>query len=287
MNDILELYGHATFRHEDWQTIVRQQQCPYLNKKCIKVRKSEPEISIGTCSVAHGRFPTKHVLICPYRLLERNQVFMDCIHLLTLHEPGNELHVVREISIPGGNVDYVLLSVRGRNVKDFVGIELQTLDTTGSVWPSREEFLLRSSLIETERASISQRRYGMNWKMTAKTILLQLHHKIQTFDTLSKHLVVVVQDHLLDYLKDNFAFEHVRQVSRIGDSLQFHSYTLESDPDCYRLNLVSRLSTDAEGLAKCLGMKAEPNITLYALLELLQKKISNQTLLSINSSQMR
>lgn len=41
----------------------------------------------------------------------------------------------------------------------------------------------------------------MNWKMTAKTILVQLHHKIDTFESISKHLVLVVQDYLLDYMK--------------------------------------------------------------------------------------
>src|SRR5436190_37671 len=34
----------------------------------------------------------------PNRLLERKQVFTDCLHLLTTHEPGNEIHVVPEVS---------------------------------------------------------------------------------------------------------------------------------------------------------------------------------------------
>ena len=50
-----------------------------------------------------------------------------------MHEPGNELHTVPEVSVPGGSVDYFLASVRDGKVKDFVGIELQTLDTTGTV----------------------------------------------------------------------------------------------------------------------------------------------------------
>jgi hypothetical protein len=33
-------------------------------------------------------------------------------HLLTQHEPGNELHIIPEISVPGGSVDYVLASVK-------------------------------------------------------------------------------------------------------------------------------------------------------------------------------
>ena len=88
------------------------------------------------------------IVICPTRLIERGQVFSDCLHLLTTHEPGNELHVVSEVSVPGGSIDYFLVSVRNGKVKDFVGIELQTLDTTGTVWPRAP-----TSLEEVRRAS--------------------------------------------------------------------------------------------------------------------------------------
>ena len=40
--------------------------------------------------------------------------------------------------------------------------------------------------------------------MTAKTILVQLNHKIATFEHLSKRLVLVLQDCLLDYMRREF-----------------------------------------------------------------------------------
>jgi hypothetical protein len=102
------------------------------------VRKSQASVSIGTCTVQYGA-DEKDVIICPHRLLERKQIFADCLHLLTSHQPGNELHLVPEVAIPGGSVDYFLVSTDAkRKVKDFVGIELQTMDTTGTVWPERE-----------------------------------------------------------------------------------------------------------------------------------------------------
>lgn len=141
MIDIIELFGQSAANQTlDWKSIVERQWCPYLDRKCIKVRKSRPEVSIGTCSVLHGR-AKRPIVICPFRLLERRQVFTDCLHLLTVHEPGNELHIVSEVSIPGGSVDYFLASVRSGRAKDFVGVELQTLDTTGTVWPARRKFL--------------------------------------------------------------------------------------------------------------------------------------------------
>ena len=54
---------------------------------------------------------------------------------------GMNCTVVPEVSIPGGSVDYFLVSVKDEKVRDFVAIEFQTLDTTGTVWPERQRFL--------------------------------------------------------------------------------------------------------------------------------------------------
>ena len=131
---------------------------------------------------------TEPIIICPTRLIERRQIFTDCLHLLTTHEPGNELHIVSEVSIPGGSVDYFVVSARDGKVKDFVGVELQTLDTTGTVWPERQRLLKELGLPRGDFAEESTKKYGMNWKMTGKTILVQMHHKIQTFEHVNKPL---------------------------------------------------------------------------------------------------
>ena len=200
MSDVIELFGKATLDEEGtkWDAVVDRQWCPFLDRRCIKVRKSQPEISIGTCSVFYGK-AKRPLVICPFRLLERRQIFVDCLHLLTTHDPGNELHIVPEVWVPGGSVDYFLVSVLDGKVKDFVGMELQTLDTTGTVWPARQRFLRMVGVDGVGEDPPPYKTYGMNWKMTAKTILVQLHHKIQTFEALNKHLVLVIQDFLLEY----------------------------------------------------------------------------------------
>lgn len=182
MSDLLELYGVSTGPLEsgDWREIAGRQECPFLSRTCLKTRKSYPDTTIGACSVLYGR-SQKKVVICPHRFLERRQVFVDCMHLLTLHEPGNELHVCQEVAVPGGSVDYFLVSTRNREVRDFVGIELQALDTTGAVWPFRQRFLAGRGLAEGGLAPSTSKPFGMNWKMTAKTTLIQLHHKVETF----------------------------------------------------------------------------------------------------------
>ena len=217
-------------------------------------------------------------MICPHRFLERRQIFADCVHLMTLHEPGNELHLVPEVSVPGGSVDYFLVSAYTNKVVDFVGVELQTLDTTGSLWSERTS-LISGKGFEVSEADTAYKSFGMNWKMSAKTVLVQIHHKIETFEHLGKHLVLIVQDCFSDYMAREFNFSHFRQA-RLGDSIHIHSYALEkTDNNSLRLRLEKRISTDSSGVALCLGLQAEAKIELDRIVEYLEARISEKTIL--------
>lgn len=279
MSKVLELFGRSTkWRDEDWQGIIEGQQFPFLGKKCYKIRKSDPDNAIETCTVLYGK-EARPILICPTRLIERRQIFTDCLHLLTTHEPGNELHIVSEISVPGGSVDYFVVSVKNRKVKDFVGIELQTLDTTGTVWPERQRLLSELNIPRGDDSENSGKSFGMNWKMTAKTILVQMHHKIQTFEHVNKKLVLITQDCLLDYMNREFNFAHLTSPASIGDSMHFHAYRIDQqEDDSYSLALDTRLSTDTEGISVCLGLQAEARVELKHIVQALEQKISKETL---------
>ncbi|MDR0274084.1 MAG: hypothetical protein LBI48_01845 [Burkholderiaceae bacterium] len=279
MSKVVELFGKAADAPSiDWQGVIAAQQCPFLGKRCYKVRKSNPEISIGSCTVLYGREP-EPIIICPARLIERGQIFTDCLHLLTSHEPGNELHLVSEVFVPGGSIDYVLVSAKDGKVRDFVGIELQTLDTTGTVWPERQRLLKELEVARKDNGEKSDKSFGMNWKMTAKTILVQMHHKVQTFEHVNRKLVLVVQDKFLAYMTKEFKFDQVRNPAAVGDSMHLHSYRMAcADTGSFRLSMTSRLSTDADGIAMCLDLQAEARIELEQIVATLQAKISPITL---------
>ena len=279
MTKVAELYGNPTNQSLIWGDVVSKQNCPFLSRKCLKNRKSEPDITIGTCTVSYSR-EARNIIICPFRLLERSQIFTDCIHLLTLHEPGNELRIVPEIAVPGGIIDYCFASVRSGKVIDFVGIELQTLDTTGTVWPERQRFLQNHGISVRDKDVASEKGFGMNWKMTAKTILMQLHHKIHTFEHFSKHLVLIAQDCLIEYMQREFSFEHI-QDARLGNPMHFHSYALLVEASGYRIQLTQRWSTDVNGIAQCLGLQTSPRVELEAMLRQIEEKLPQSTLLFV------
>ena len=277
MTRVLELFGNSTEEEADWSRVVEEQLCPYLGSACIKIRKSQPEVAIGTCCVSYGR-EKRTLVICPNRLLKGGRVILDCTRYLRSQGPGDDLHVVPEVTLPGGSVDYFLVSVGGGSVSDFVGIELQALDTTGTVWPARQRFLRNAGLGQYGEERASSRSYGMNWKMTAKTTLVQLHHKVRTFEALGHRLVLVLQDELLSYLQKEFAFGHVGPASD-DDPMQFHAYNVRpGDQTGSGLQLVERLSTDTDGVRRCLDLQTDARVDTDHLLNQLRRKLGPSTL---------
>jgi len=56
-SDILELFAYPTelIDKYDWKDVINGQKCLYLGKKCLKNRKSEPEVAIGSCTIRYGK----------------------------------------------------------------------------------------------------------------------------------------------------------------------------------------------------------------------------------------
>lgn len=279
MNRVVELYSiQANTPGVDWPRVVIEQNCGYVGGRCFKVRKSAATTTIGTCTVLNGRH-YQPVLICPNRLLEQGKIFRDCMHLLEDYQQGDELHIVSEIEVPGGKVDFVMVSKRGGRIVDFVGIELQTLDTTGTVWPERQRLLRDLNVHRDDAEEYSSDRFSMNWKMSAKTILMQMHHKIGTFQHVNKKLVLVVQDSLLEYMQRRFSFGAMRRPNP-QDSAQIHPYrVLPNGTGGHSIHFAPELalSTDADGIAACLTMQDESRVELDVILEALEEKMSVRT----------
>ena len=116
--------------------------------------------------------------------------------------------------------------------------------------------------------------------MTAKTILVQMHHKALTFESMNKHLVLIVQEPLMRYMERAFDFSHVSQAL-IGNAVHFHSYALTNAGAALSLSLVSRKSTDSAGVGKCLGLKSDSTIELKELIGVLESRLSDSNLLSL------
>lgn len=126
--------------------------------------------------------------------------------MLTKHKEENKLYLIPEVKVPGGYVDYFLVSVKDGKIIDFVGIELQTLDTTNNLIPKKP--------------------FNMNWKITVRTILVQMVQKSKYFESLNKHLVFIIQRPLYEYMCTNFNFDKINNID-LKDSIHIHAYDFE------------------------------------------------------------
>src|SRR5262249_5553607 len=170
---------------------------------------------------------------------------------------------------------WVPYAAKAEKPVDFVGIEFQGLDTTGTVWPHRQLFLASKKIIKP--AQEKAKSFGVNWKMTAKTILVQLHHKIETFQAVNRKLVLVLQDELLDYMTREFSFGHLENA-RLGDSMHFHPYRLEATRSkALALVLGTRKSTDMSGIGQALNLGQSGNVAIEEIFKQLAAKMSNVT----------
>ena len=158
---------------------------------------------------------------------------------------------------------------------------MQTLDTTGTVWPDRQKFLNEVGITVPAEDLANTRSFGMNWKMTLKTILVQMHHKSETFEHLNKHFVLIVQNPLFERMKNDFDFSEIEGV-RLGDPVHIHSYAFVKENNKLNLSLDSRVSTDSAGIAKCLGLNADTKVELEELIKILEPKLIDANRLHIS-----
>jgi len=63
--------------------------------------------------------------------------------------------------------------------------------------------------------------------------------------------------------------------------MHIHSYHMQENSDSNKIVMVGRHSTDADGVARCLGLQTDSKIELATILQQLQAKISNETLFTI------
>ena len=93
-----------------------------------------------------------------------------------------------------GTVDFVVadLDPRGKRILDFISVELQAVDITGSYLPSYE------AITNNEEAMSSRPSYGFNWANVRKRFLSQIIAKGFHHHHWGTRIVAVVQEDLFD-----------------------------------------------------------------------------------------
>lgn len=178
--------------------------------KCIKIphKLKKP---IGACTV---KYSNKNYIICPKRFLQELIIFKDIISIIKDEiKIWKNIYIIKEINIKGlGRVDYMLFD---NDTEDFIGIEINALDTTGS--------LLDGS-------------FGINTWHSAKLMLIQIIAKGSFFEAYGKKYFWIIQDTFFEDIENKLQWRE--KLSEKKGNIFVLSYTLQlTSQQIYKLKL--------------------------------------------------
>lgn len=226
--EVYEWFGHPlSDQSAEAESLRKREHCPFLNSRCTK-SFNDRSIS-GACSMLSNQDGV--VCTCPKRLYAEDFLTLsdvarlafgqnsELVHPLALSKDGPSPNQIvplgqgsgREVRLPGRkgkgqfSVDWVLCRLNAqRRLLDFVAVEVQTIDTTGTYRPEVEQY--RRGVRQPLRSVA-----GLNWENVNKRILPQLifkGHVLRREALCTKGLFFVCP---------STVYHHIQ--SRLGDSL--------------------------------------------------------------------
>lgn len=218
LNLIAEVLGEPA--HEMRNPANADYRCPFLASTCTKtghhVTSPLPVCSLYRRGRAGVEPRGEPVCVCPNRFLEA-QIQTDVIRECWVGAPPANPTLVREIHMEKfGSVDFVVadLTEGGQGVKDFVSVELQAVDITGSYVPAFEA-LTHQQVLE-ERPT-----YGFNWANVRKRLLAQLRDKGFYHHHWGTRIASVMQEDLFEKICEH---ADIAQVPRAQSNIVFLLY---------------------------------------------------------------
>lgn len=206
--------------------------CPYLGKTCTKraQKTGEGDEPYPVCSIWRGAkysgvAADDLIVVCPKRFLGVDflQAVIDRCWVGPL--PANP-RFASEVKMEGfGNVDFVIADIsEAGDVQQFLSVELQTIDITGSVRAAYTA--LRDGSRLDKRPS-----YGFNWKNVYKRYVTQLIDKGFFHHHWNSKIVAVIPEQVYRYIRDNADFMVIPNVRDSKVNIIFMTYVLVDDPN--------------------------------------------------------
>lgn len=219
--------------------------CPFIDSQCLK-RSQRSTAPYPVCSVWGGatRRAARLVCVCPKRFYEVNFFEHVIEHCWIGPKPTNP-KISYEVKMKGfGQVDFVIADMDDatHTVKNFVSVELQSVDITGSVEPAYNAIV---SDLPLEKAPI----YGFNWANVRKRFISQLIAKGFFHHQWGSRVVAVLQTHVYDEFRKYIAFDELPpQQGNIVFMLYDYVPAPEQGDGFYSLELKRVVSTSHNSL---------------------------------------
>ena len=198
-------------------------RCPFIDRTCVKRSAADPNKPYPVCSI-RKKTSGAPMCVCPKRFHEINFLRDVVKHAWPGKKPNNP-RFAAEVKMEGfGNVDFVIADTPdGTQINQFLSVELQAIDITGSVRPAYDALVAGQEL---EKSPV----YGLNWKNVYKRYTEQLISKGYYHHHWGSKIVAVIQDEVYDYICNKATFMRNRDITSSEVNIIFMSYKFQDDP---------------------------------------------------------
>lgn len=202
-------------------------RCPFIDQRCTKRSTSIPNTPYPVCSILRNvKNTVQQVCVCPKRFYSidfLSDVIEYCWPTVT---PPSNPHIAYEVKMTGfGNVDFVIADIDPKSdINEFISVELQAIDITGSVMTAYQA--LKDGCDLNERPT-----YGFNWSNVYKRYITQLIRKGYFHHHWKTKIVAVMQDVVYDYICNWAEFMRSSNVKGNTVNIIFMIYGFENDPN--------------------------------------------------------
>jgi hypothetical protein len=248
--------------------------CPFINSQCTK-RSQKLSGPYPICSVFHGKDNNRKLMcICPKRFFQtdfKQKVIDVC---WPGDRPQNPI-IVHEIKMENfGNVDFVIADVdeEKNHVRQFISVELQAVDITGSVEP------VYQAIINSEKIMDKNFSYGINWENVRKRYITQLINKGFFHHHWQSKVIAVIQLTLYNNLRAKIRFDELEPKSDTSD-IVFMLYDFDKieieDSYYYEISYKKAIGTSHSSLMNAALYKTPPSKAKFEerILSVLHKNI--------------
>lgn len=235
-------------------------ECPFIHSRCPKRSTQLPNEPYPVCTLWRKNDGTADpvedlIFVCPKRFYAVDFLKDVIEHCWPGEKPKNP-QVAPEVKMAGfGNVDFVIADVQDNGeVEQFLSVELQAIDITGSAFPAYTA--LRAGEDLAKRPT-----YGLNWDNVYKRYVTQLIRKGYFHHHWKSKIVAVIPEQVYQYITGRADFIRSSDVKSAQVNIIFMTYRLEHDPDRpgeYRPRLVTVEGTSHSSLQNAILYKEAP-----------------------------
>ncbi len=199
-------------------------QCPFIHRRFVKRSTADKENPYPVCTLRKKRTAAP-VCVCPKRFYAIDFLQDVIAHAWPGPKPSNP-RIASEVKMADfGNVDFVIADTPdGQEIGQFLSVELQAIDITGSVRTAYDA-IVADELLERSPS------YGFNWKNVYKRYINQLISKGYYHHHWGTKVVAVIQDEVYNYICNDADFMRQTDIDSPQVNIIFMSYRFEPDPE--------------------------------------------------------